>query len=203
MADEPKAPETPEVWIKAVLEQANTPERQAALKAASRTFHDEELGQLGKRNESVTRERDRFKKALELDADSLQALVKADNLLEWARGVAKSMGVAESVLKYAHTPEDVQEMVAEHQAGATPAEGKAIVPATSLDEQVKAVLAKLGVKGAEPPKPPERVPLMGAGGLGVPQTSALASYKEALRTGKKLPSAAEIDRATAERFGVS
>ncbi len=171
-------PDSAEAWLKAVMEGANTPERQAALKKASRAFHEAEIT-------AATQEVAKIRKAAKLDPEGLAT----ERHLGWAKGVAKAAGVPEAMLKYATDMGQVEEMLTDHQAGAPP-EVKGEAPLSTTDEQVKAVLAKMGIT-AEQAK--GRTPMMPAGGLPV----AAISYKEILRSGKPLPSAAEIDRMTA------
>ena len=204
MPDEPKgvqaAPEDAAAWLKTVLEQASAPERQELFKKATRGFHEDEFAAVAKGHETSKREAARWKKVLDLDADSLANLTQAENLTEWAKGVAKSVGVPESVLKFAHTPAEVQEAVTDHLAQKTGGEGASPAKGGSLDftAQVKAALETLGVKPEAPAPKGEALPSGTARG-GV--TKGINDYQEQLRSGKSLPSPREIDRMVAERFG--
>lgn len=167
MAEEPKDPSAPsdslppvatETWVKSVLEGLTNDERKAALKAATRALHEDDLGQLSRRTEAITRERDRYKKALDMQPEERDLLTDAEKFLDYARASARVAGVSEAVLKFARTPADVEQMITDLQASApTP---KAI----ETRYPVAAEIAKPGLKPpATEPKAEPRLMPAGAG----------------------------------------
>ena len=139
-------------------------------------------------NANLKRDNTRYKKALTLDEEQLANLIDSNDRMDRLRADAGDLGVPEHRLTGRDTPAALQEIIEIYKELKT--------PDNSLDaDAVSTAAAKVvaQVRGTGPSS--ERVASHPVGASAGPGKE---NYAELLKSGKPMPSAAEIDRMTAK-----